>query len=419
MRANATLLAQRRRANCQCSPPNDGNRSQACTILLASNAITQQIDAMGVRRGAFVIAILSIGCSSDEGRRDASAGGSISGITGNHGDTGGGSDDGVAPDSDGGGELGSEGPGSFDLGSADDSPGMDDCAELVEEADVGKQGADIIIVIDNSVSMSNEIAEVQQNMNAFSAQIVAADVDPHVVMISGFEFDSDSGICVPGPLGSGMCPNADHNPPMYWRVDQWVGSHSSLQRVVETYPQYMATIRPDSATHIVVVSDDESDWTPAMFTASFTALDPKFGDYVLHAIVNSSGQVYQQLAMQTGGVIGDLDSGEFQPIFDALADTVIEGASLACSYDIPTPDNGQVFDPDEVNVQFDDGMGGILEIGWVQSATDCAGVVNGWYYDDPAAPTTISLCPQTCDAIQGFTLAKIAIVFGCQTVPAG
>lgn len=374
---------------------------------------------MGVRRAAFMVAIVTIACSNDEGRRDASTGGSVGSISGITGaaDTGGGSEDDGAPESEGG-EVGSD-TAFFDLGSADDSPGMDECAEVVEEADVGKQGADIIIVIDNSVSMSNEIAEVQANMNSFSQQIIDADVDPHVVMISGFEFDSDSGICVPPPLGSGMCPNADHNPPAYWRVDQWVGSHSSLQRVVEMYPQYMATIRPDSATHIVVVTDDESDWTPAQFTAMFGALDPKFGDFVLHAIVNNSGQVYQQLAMQTGGIIGDLNSGEFQPIFDALADTVVEGASLACVYDIPTPDNGEVFDTDQVNVEFDDGMGGTLEIGWVQSAAECAGVTNGWYYDDPTTPTTIMLCPQTCDAIQGFTLARIAIVFGCQTIPAG
>jgi hypothetical protein len=50
---------------------------------------------------------------------------------------------------------------------------------------------------------------------------------------------------------------------------------------------------------------------------------------------------------------------------------------------------------------------------------DCAGVTNGWYYDDPAAPETIVLCPQTCEAIQGFTMAQVSIEFGCATKPAG
>lgn len=307
---------------------------------------------------------------------------------------------------------------TFDFGNADGAT-PDECTELVEQADVGLAGADIIIVIDNSQSMSNEIAAVQAEMNAFSQQIIAADVDPHVVMISGFEHNSDSGICVPGPLGSGLCPQADHNPPTYWRVGQWVGSHSSLSRVVETYAEYSPTIRPDAATHVLVVSDDDSDWTPEQFTAAFTALNPKFGDFVLHAIVNGNGGVYQALAAQTGGIVGDLAANEFQPTFDELAATVVEEATLACAFEIPPPPDGQIFDPTEVNVEFSDGAGGTLEIGYVESPAMCANVANGWYYDDPVMATTILLCPQTCTQIQGFALATIGIVFGCATIPAG
>ncbi len=358
-------------------------------------------------------------CGTDTGRRDdagASASiGSLSGIS-DGGDTAGDETGGTADDDgdlDGGTLI-------LDLpGGADEGPGIDECAEVIEEADVGLQGADIIIVIDNSVSMFNEIEGVQQNMNAFSQQIIAADVDPHVVMISGFENNSDSGICVPPPLGSGMCPTADHNPPTYWRVGNWVGSHSALARVVQHYPDYAPTIRDGAATHVVVVTDDDSDWTAQQFTNDFVALNPKFADFVLHAIINSTSGTYNDLAVQTGGLVGDLSSNEFQPIFDALADTVVDTASLACEFTIPEPDGGEIFDADQVNVQFDDGLGATLEIGWVASAAECAGVMNGWYYDDPVAPTTILLCPQTCDAIQGFALARIGIVFGCDTVPAG
>lgn len=375
---------------------------------------------MDARRGGFGFAIFVLACASDDGRRDAGIAGSIGSSSpgASTGDDTGASEDTAADDS-GVGELEEGGTVALDLGSADDSPGMEECAEVVEEADVGLQGADIIIVIDNSVSMGNEIAEVQENMNMFSQQIIDADVDPHVVMVSGFEHNSDSGICVPAPLGSGMCPTADHNPPVYWRVGDWVGSHSALSRVVSHYGDYAATMRDDAATHVVVVTDDDSDWTPEQFTAEFEALNPKLDGFVLHAIINGSGDVYEQLAMQTGGLVGDLDSGEFQPIFDALADTVVMSASLSCAYDIPTPMGGEVFDDDEVNVQFDDGMGGTLEIGHVEAAGDCGAVGDGWYYDDPVAPTTIVLCPQTCDAIQGFALARVGIVFGCATVPAG
>jgi hypothetical protein len=373
---------------------------------------------MDARRSRLVIAIvMTSACGEDTGRRDdAGASASFGGLSGlsDGGDTAGDDETGVDDDGDlDGGTL------ILDLPSADEEGSIDECAEVIEEADVGLEGADIIIVIDNSVSMFNEIESVQENMNAFSQQIIAADVDPHVVMISGFENNSDSGICVPPPLGSGMCPNADHNPPTYWRVGNWVGSHSALARVVQHYPDYAPTIRDGAATHVVVVTDDDSDWTAQQFTNDFVALNPKFADFVLHAIINSSSGTYNDLAVQTGGLVGDLSSNEFQPIFDALADTVVDTASLACEFTIPEPEGGQIFDADQVNVQFDDGLGATLEIGWVAAAAECAGVMNGWYYDDPLAPTTILLCPQTCDAIQGFALARIGIVFGCDTVPAG
>lgn len=310
--------------------------------------------------------------------------------------------------------------GDVDLGpGADDGGSFDECEALTEEAQVGNAGADIIIAIDNSVSMANEIASVQANMNVFSAQIAGADVDPHVVMISGFTHNSDSGICVPAPLGSGMCPAADHNPPTYWRVGNWVGSHSALARIVQHYPDYAPTLRPDAQTHVVVVTDDSSDWSAAQFVADFTALDPSFSDFVFHAIISDGSGTYVDLVQQTGGLVGDLSVGQFQPVFDELATSVIEGATLACEYEIPAPPDGQLLDPDEVNVEFLDGQGGTLQIGRVDSAAQCANVTDGWYYDDPVDPTTILVCPQTCEGIQGFELATVSVLFGCATIPAG
>lgn len=367
---------------------------------------------------------LGLGCGDDRERPEATGAGSIGSVgslsaTAGDGGIDDGGSDGSGTDASDDDDDGADGS-IFDLGDgAAEASDPEDCSSVVEMADVGKAGADIIIVIDNSQSMGNEIAQVQAQMNAFSAQIVAADVDPRVVMVSGFEHNSDSGICVPPPLGSGMCPAADHNPPTYWRVGDWVGSHSSLSRVVSRYPMYSAALRDDAATHVVVVSDDDSDWTPEQFTQEFGALHPKLQDFVLHAIVAGNGNVYEALVAQTGGILGDLGANEFQPIFDELASLVVEQASLACAFEIPPPPDGQVFEPTEVNVEFSDGAGGVLEIGYVESAAQCAGVDNAWYYDNPAAPTQILLCEQTCAAIQGFALATIGIAFGCATIPAG
>ena len=368
------------------------------------------------RKRLVVLTVVTLlaACGAEGRSRDddpsATSFGSIGSLSGSHSD----------PEStaDSGGKDSGAGH-DFDLGGAPEGTTPDECAAVVEQADVGFAGADIIIVIDNSQSMSNEIAGVQAEMNAFSAQIIAADVDAHVVMVSGFEHNSDSGICVPPPLGSGLCPQADDNPPLYWRIGQWVGSHSALARVVDYYPVYSPALRSDASTHVVVVSDDDSDWTAEQFTADFTALNPKLGGFTLHAIVNGSGAVYQAIASQTGGIVGNLAAGEFQPIFDELASLVVEQATLACSFEIPPAPDGQTFDPSEVNVEFADGAGGTLGIGYVEDAAQCGAVVNGWHYDDPEQPTTIVLCPQTCTEIQGYALATISLAFGCATIPAG
>jgi len=50
----------------------------------------------------------------------------------------------------------------------------------------------------------------------------------------------------------------------------------------------------------------------------------------------------------------------------------------------------------------------------VASADSCK--EKGWHYDDPAAPTRIVACPQTCDLIQSTPLAEIKILLGCAAV---
>ena len=73
-------------------------------------------------------------------------------------------------------------------------------------------------------------------------------------------------------------------------------------------------------------------------------------------------------------------------------------------------------DFEKVNVDFNDGMGNVLPIGKVNAEADCANVMDGWYYDDPNAPTKILVCPQTCAKIQIAPMASMNIKFGCETI---
>ncbi len=398
-----------------------------------------------MRVGTWIVGSLTLVACADEGGRDGDVtfSGSFSTTVGittvADGDTEDVDDDGDTESDDDDGNSTND---TFvlDVANNDTSPDSDsgDCAEVSEQANVGPQPADILFVIDNSGSMDAEAAFVQQQMNSFSTQITAAAIDVHVILISALPGQSDAGVCISPPLGGGGCPADDNNPPTFQHVVSGVGSTNALERIIQHFPDYQASLRATAALHVVVVSDDDSDLGADAFMQQFNALIPNPTDLKFHGIVAEEGpvaacfaqtsccltsaeegSVYKQLINQTGGVYGNLCDQEFQPIFQAVATVVIQEATLACEFDIPPPPDGEEFDRDEVNVEFDDGSGNTLQIGRVESPGECGMVQDGWYYDNPDNPTRIIVCPQTCDTIQGFDNASIAVKFGCATIPAG
>lgn len=390
-----------------------------------------------VRAWVVATSMLAVsGCSGD--RVESSTGASTfpgtasNSGTATAGDTGDESATGTMDSADTGGlklDIGAATSGAVDTGS--------ECAEVSEMAMVGKQPADIIVVIDNSGSMQFEANAVKQNMNSFSSQIFLANIEAHVVLISAYP-DDDAGVCIEPPLGSGGCPTDDNNPPTFTHIGDGVGSNNALEKIIQHWDSYKDVLRPTAAKHIIVVSDDDSDMSAATFTAMWTALDPNNADFTFHGIVAPEdpilaclsqtsccaisaavGQEYMTLINQTGGVFGNLCDQQFQPIFDAVATQVVNEAEIACEFTIPEPPDGMAFDKDKVNVEFDTGIGATLEIGRVDNPAECANVTDGWYYDDYDDPTTILLCPQTCDKIQGYENASISVKFNCPTIPAG
>ena len=377
---------------------------------------------------AGTIALLgTMACGGDDSSRTTTGMTGLSGLT-NSPDTSG-TDDGTADDDTVGviPDIGGD-----DTGQVGETEG---CAEVSDMAMVGVQPADILFVVDNSGSMGFEALSVQNNMNAFSTQIFLANIDARVALISADSTD-DEGICVGQPLGTGNCPG-DDNPPGYMHIVDGVGSNDALDKIIQHYDSWSTIFRPTAAKHVVVVSDDDASMDAGTFDTMFRALDPSLEDYTFHAIASpegvaiacvlmtsccltaaDAGEEYLALTNMTGGVFGNLCDQDFQPVFDQISQAVVTGATLACEYDILAPPDGEDFDPDEVNVEFDDGAGGGLDIGRVEDPAECANVSHGWYYDDPENPTSIVVCPQTCTQIQGFNMASVSIKFGCATVPA-
>lgn len=125
------------------------------------------------------------------------------------------------------------------------------------------------------------------------------------------------------------------------------------------------------------------------------------------------GAVHAALVAQTGGVGGDLCLQDFAPVFDELARQVVEGAQLACDWEIPPPPQGESFDAGRTNVAVTLD-GGREELGKAADAQACADR-DGWHYDDEAAPQRVVACPSTCTRIQAASSADVDILFGCAT----
>jgi hypothetical protein len=94
---------------------------------------------------------------------------------------------------------------------------------------------------------------------------------------------------------------------------------------------------------------------------------------------------------------------------------VIEGTELPCVYDIPDHPEGEDLNTEEVNVLYTAPGSEAVTLPRVASLSDC-GANQGWYYDDPAEPTQIIVCPATCDLFAATDEAQVDFQFGCATV---
>jgi hypothetical protein len=354
----------------------------------------------------------------------------------------------------GAGTVSSSSSTSVTVGVGGMGGGNGNCAEASSAASSAELPADIIVAVDNSGSMTQEAADVQAAMNTFVTSLTSTGIDAHVVLISD-DSGSSEGVCVPAPLGSGSCP-ADQKLPAYRHVVSAVGSTNALQKIVDTYDQWKDSLRANAVKHVIVISDDDSSKTAASFTTDLVAKDATLADFTFHAIVApyeldtveeiqcaaastsncgsadaccgvdsylsvlcvalpaSEGTVYKQLVTQTSGVLGNLCTQDFPPVFNTVATAVITEASVECVYAIPDPGAGVGIDPAKVNVNYlsDPNASPETLLNVPGGAMDC-GVSGGWYYDDPVNPTQITLCDATCTAVKANNMAVIGVEFGC------
>ncbi len=105
--------------------------------------------------------------------------------------------------------------------------------------------------------------------------------------------------------------------------------------------------------------------------------------------------------------IGD---GSNNALTVALEQIQYEAAS--CTFAMPTSDGG-IIDPKTVNVEYLQGGVNTKTLSRVTGASSCTSA-GGFYFDNNNSPTTIKLCPTTCDTVRADSKAKVQVKLGCE-----
>jgi len=128
----------------------------------------------------------------------------------------------------------------------------------------------------------------------------------------------------------------------------------------------------------------------------------------------SGGDTHYALATLTKGQSASICEADWTRIFKQFQEAVIKSAPLPCDYSIPPPPMGEKLDAAKVNVAYTPVAGAEQQVLQVPNAAACSPDKPTWFYDNPAAPTKVNLCPGTCSTVQAG--GSMNIVYGCATV---
>src|SRR5919198_1551815 len=183
-------------------------------------------------------------------------------------------------------------------------PAEQACQSIASQAVLSFRPIDIILVIDNSGSMIEEIQAVQNNINVNFAQILdASGIDYRVIVVSKHGPLTNGSVCISAPLSGTNCNPVPAKPAFgnrFFQYDVEVGSLDSLATLLSSYDTPDALnpvpwgnwIRPDSLKTFIEITDDGSSMAAPEFEPALYAKQPAgiFGsdverDYLLHSII--------------------------------------------------------------------------------------------------------------------------------------
>jgi hypothetical protein len=360
-------------------------------------------------------------------------------------------------------------------GGAGGEPGLGGaCGTVSHETTLSKREADIIFVIDNSGSMSEEINAVEANINVNFAQIIgSSNVDYRVIMLTTHgvaPFD----VCVAPPLsGTTNCAAAPVNVPgQFYHYSLNIQSHDSVCKALHS--MYGAApddfgmapngwndwLRPAAVKIWVEITDDSMAcgfegttfddgndvqqgqqaaiaWDQKLLGMNHTQFGtPAERNYLFYSIVGmpengnmlpyednapvetgtcfsgeAAGTGYQWLSKGTGALRFPVCSFQsYDAVFNDIAAGVIEVTAVPCEWDMPEPDFGEIYDYDTLDIGYT--VNGMGEPQSFNRVDNESQCTVGAYYVEPEHH--VVLCPQACDVVRADNEAELSANVWCE-----
>ncbi len=184
------------------------------------------------------------------------------------------------------------------------------------------------------------------------------------------------------------------------------------------YAKSHAVATPASVTSVVLVTDGEpnecssNNNNVASLAKTFFDGTPSVPTYVVGVGGGLTG-LNQVAKSGSGGRYNAFLVDQQNPTQFIEAMRQISKLSMNCSFDVPKPTSGTLdLASPKVVVTHASGATDLTQVG---SASAC-GTKRAWYYDVPAAPKKIILCPEACALARADAEPRVDVLYECLTV---
>jgi hypothetical protein len=336
-----------------------------------------------------------------------------------------------------------------------------------------RQPVDIVLLLDNSGSMEDELEAVEANINVNFASILnERNVDYHLILISRHRQEpreeseeASTSICVTTPL-SGVASCDDAERPLltdrFFQYSTKLESTDSFDVALDTYeppfdserkekfnqaPEgWSAWLRPPAKKVFLEMTDDNEDMPIDDFVGSLVTMapthfgaDPARPTFVFHSIiglaekpvpteayapdepvqpalcegndneVTNAGETYQELSIRTGGLRFPLCQFGAYDVVFQKIADDVVQRAAACDFPFPPPPAGLELDLPRVAIQYTPGDGDVRNFLQAPTPADCQ--ADAFY----VANDRLNLCPEACSAVRSDPLASVKALFTCRS----